>query len=126
MPRLSHHLPLLRRIAWLAMLLPLVALSAVPSGMMPGKTDGGTLTLILCTAAGPREMTVDLGTGQPPPAKQGCPWALVQVALMLPEQAAQAAPLAVLPQRYVRIQPTDLLPATIPGPRTARAPPAFA
>jgi hypothetical protein len=124
MAGLTNHLPFLRRIAWLAMLLPFLALSAVPTGLMPAKTGDGTLTLVLCTADGPREMTVDLGGEEPAAAKPGCPWALAQMAVVLGQPEVFVVPSVVLPHTYVRALPTDLLPPTIPGPRTARAPPA--
>ena len=108
------------------MLLPFLALSSLPSGVMPGRSVAGSLTLVLCTADGPREMTVDLGGDHPGAAQQGCPWALAHVALVLPDAAPTARPVVVLPRDVVRVQPTDLLPAAIPGPRTARAPPALA
>jgi hypothetical protein len=116
----------LRRIAWLAMLLPFLALSSLPAGVMPGRGEAGQLILVLCTADGPREMTVALGGDHNEAAHQGCPWALAHVAVVLPEATLSLHPVVVLPRDTVRHKTTDLLPAAIPGPRTARAPPAFA
>lgn len=108
------------------MLLPFLALSALPSGVMPGRSGDGTLTLVLCTADGPRAMTVDLGTGENRTAPAGCPWALVPVALPLPDPGMPDRPAVLLPRPAFHTEATDLLPATVPGPRTARAPPTLA
>jgi hypothetical protein len=124
MARLSPRTHLLHRIAWLAMLLPFLALSLVPSGLMPGRAADGTLTLVLCTADGPREVSVDLGGGAPDQAQTGCPFALMHGPALLPAGApAAAAPLLVLACGFDRWPATHLHAAACPSPRTARAPP---
>lgn len=127
MRRTAPFVILLQRLAWLAMLLPFLALSSLPSGVMPGQAADGTLTLVLCTTDGPREVAVDLGTGEPHETRQGCPFALLHSAAVLPAGAsALAAPMVVLPPDFAHWHAAHLYPAHVPGPRTARAPPAFA
>lgn len=116
----------LHRFAFLAMLLPFVLLSALPAGFMPGRSDSGTLTLVLCTADGPQEMTIDLGTGQTPPDTKACPWAIAHAAVALPGGPATLA----APTTLVRVEPVrdhdHIRPIHLPEHGAARAPPALA
>lgn len=46
------------------LVLCLLALALAPNGLMPVRGDDGTITLVICTADGPVEQVVDLGTGE--------------------------------------------------------------
>lgn len=117
----------LRRIALLVMLLPFVIASSVPSGFMPHRSDAGAMTLVLCTADGPQEMTLDLGHPEPRGAEhKSCPWALTQSAIALPGATVVLAPPVALATAAPLPAGSHLQAAILPGPRTARAPPALA
>jgi hypothetical protein len=101
---------ILHRVAALATLLALLAMSALPPGVMPGRTEAGLVTLVLCTPDGPREMQVDFGpTGETPDPSRDCPFAVVHGAVILPDAPAALGPpvtLAHLEVESPRSQPT--------------------
>ncbi|PZR00735.1 MAG: hypothetical protein DI533_09420 [Cereibacter sphaeroides] len=104
MMRLRGPLSIIRCVALLAMLLPFMAVSALPQGFMPGRTESGLVTVVICTSDGPQEMLLDLGDPQPQPmAEKTCAWALAQAAATLAELPA-LPPLsnvsAGIPQAY--------------------------
>ncbi len=117
----------LHRAAVLAMLLPFLALSALPSGFMPMTSGDGTLTLVLCTPDGPQELTVDLGTGNGTDAAKarGCPWALAHAAFLTPVQPPAPTAALLLVRADPSTQATHLRPASLPVRIAARAPPSL-
>ncbi len=79
------------------LLVPVLLMSLIPAGAMPGHAADGTITLVLCTADGVEERRIDLATGEPAeePADSGaCDWACGQFA-----PALDSPPLAPLPLR---------------------------
>jgi hypothetical protein len=96
-----------RRIFLLAMLLPFLLLQTLPSGVMPGRSENGGLTLVICTGDGQKEISLDSGTGDAPAPAKDCPWAVLHAAVLLPDMvatdasavpvsAAEPAPMALL------------------------------
>jgi len=59
-------------------LLPFLASTLIPIGMMPVMSGDGTLTIVICTVHGPQERTVPLPGGeQPEGVSTWCPYSLL-------------------------------------------------
>ena len=59
MRHIRHNYPETRQVVIGLLLLPLLLVSLLPQGFMPAVTDGGTLTVTLCTSDGLRTVTLD-------------------------------------------------------------------
>jgi hypothetical protein len=115
----------LRRIAVLATLLTFMAGQVLPAGVMPDRSEDGTLTLVLCTPQGPQEIQVNLGPGGDKPRSEtaACPWAMLHAVALLPDASPRlAAPVILEASGYT--SPTEPVAPHLPliGP-FARAPP---
>ena len=77
----------------LPVLMALVALFAVPPGVMPGTAADGQLQMVICSGAGPVAMMLDPATGEmkpaaPDPARTGCDWGMALAVTDLPTPVA--------------------------------------
>lgn len=119
--RPAQPLPPLRRLALWVMAVALMLAAAVPSGVMPGRGADGALTLVLCTADGPAQVTIDPVTGKPVAAPaERCAWALAQAPVLptAPLSLAAAAPRAAEPPVAPAVPaPAGAAPAPAPLPR---------
>ena len=128
--------PLFRRIALCALLLPFLLSALIASGVMPARSAGGAITLVICTAEGMAELAVDPATMQPldvsahggtdqdGPQKQtgNCAWAAnhadfaapIPAALALPSWQMIALPVAPVPTVLATARATGLPPSTGP------------
>lgn len=99
----TPHRQILRRVAFLVMLLPFLALSFVAKGVMPDIAADGTMVLVLCSEDGPLNAVIDLATGEvsqkPQTTKDNrCDWAMghadasLNPPLLLPVRFADAGP----------------------------------
>ena len=125
-----------RRIALCALLLPFLLSALIASGVMPARSAGGAITLVICTAEGMAELAVDPttmqpldgsahgGTDQDGPQKQtgSCAWAVSHAdfaaptppVLALPSWQMIAALVAPVPTVLATARATGLPPSTGP------------
>lgn len=128
--------PLFRRIALCALLLPFLPSALIANGIMPARSAGGAITLVICTAEGMAELVVDPATMQPldgsdqvdpdqdGPQKQtsSCAWAANHAdfaaptppVLALPSQHMVAALVPPAPTALIAARATGLPPSTGP------------
>jgi len=58
-------------------LLPFLANTLMPVGMMPAVSGDGTITLVICTAHGPQERTFPASDEEPKGTSSWCPLSLI-------------------------------------------------
>lgn len=115
----------LHRFAVLAILLPFLAGQVLPAGVMPGRSDDGSLTLVLCTPDGPQEIEVNLGTDGTAPSAEpaACPWAVLHAMVLQPDATpGPAAPVHLTAVNHVSPNSAAAPAMPLAGP-FARAPP---
>jgi hypothetical protein len=96
----------LRAILSSLVLLALLLGGAVPSGFMPGKKDGGSLTIEICTASGWSTAEVPAHDGHEGEEKRdACPYAPVLAHAFVPaaQPAAFALPSSFIPPATAQI-----------------------
>jgi hypothetical protein len=75
------NLPVILR-DWL-LLVPFLLSTLLAPGVMPHRTDDGSLTVVLCSETGPFEVRIDLATGKPlpvdsTPEDKRCDWQMAR------------------------------------------------
>ena len=129
--------PLFRRIALCALLLPFLLSALIANGIMPARSAGGAITLVICTAEGMAELVVDPATMQPVdgssqdapdqdgPQKQpaSCAWAANLADFAAPAPAALALPSWQMIAALVPPAPTVLATARATGLPPSTGPP---
>lgn len=111
-------------------LLPFLLFSILASGVMPSRTDNGTLTLVICSGHGKIEQTVDRITFEPIEKESDaegdiCPWSIARIAISSVD--FPCIPLVDFRFTVVRGSATEIyrLAASIAGLPPSTGPPAF-
>jgi hypothetical protein len=115
-----------RSLVRLAMVLPFLALSLLPQGFMPDRNAAGEMVLVLCTADGPVELTLDSGGHPVSKSKPApCHWAGAGASVVLAQPLDLPLPGAGPMQTLAATEADLWRPAHDPRGIWARGPPSL-